>query len=279
MGRIVDALAERDVREALGMFARMLVSGHFNADRVIKIGLGGKPDVGHDLLIKILMRADYRLYSDKSGFIHNIFAPPNKGFNGNILLITEILGFFAQPRRDRHQIGGYRALEELLSDMAGMGFEEGELRDRVHYLIAHKLLAYDGEDNETPNDSDLIKITPSGFIHLRSLPHFVEYIASAALYIPFDDHSISGRVAEIWARVERYPNLNFSFKHSVASMVGDYLTRHKNSLDAKNPLFRERSREAERIVVDVTRAVNTTLAAANRQKSRVMEFAKLKKER
>ena len=34
VGRIVDALAERDVREALGMFLRMLSSGHFNADRM-----------------------------------------------------------------------------------------------------------------------------------------------------------------------------------------------------------------------------------------------------
>ena len=34
-------------------------SGHFNADRVISIGTGGRADIKHDMLIKILMRADY----------------------------------------------------------------------------------------------------------------------------------------------------------------------------------------------------------------------------
>ncbi len=48
----------------------------------------------------------------------------------------------------------------------------------VHRLIKHKMLAYDGEDTEQPTDADLIKITPSGYIHLRSLPHFIEYLSS-----------------------------------------------------------------------------------------------------
>ena len=134
----VDALAERDVREALGMFARMLSSGHFNADRVIKIGVGGKADIKHDILIKILMRADYRIYSEEAGFIKNVFEPPKNGFTGNIFLAVEILGFFAQPQGDSVRIGGFRSFEELLSDMAGMGFGEDEVREQVHTLIKHK---------------------------------------------------------------------------------------------------------------------------------------------
>jgi hypothetical protein len=49
---------------ALGMFARILASGHFNADRIIGIGSGGNSKISDDLLIKILMRADYKLYGD-----------------------------------------------------------------------------------------------------------------------------------------------------------------------------------------------------------------------
>jgi hypothetical protein len=279
VGRIVDALAERDLREALGMFARMLSSGHFNADRVIKIGVGGKPDIKHDMLIKILMRADYRIYSDEAGFVRDIFASPTNRFSGNIFLTVEILGFFAQTQGGSDRAGGYRILEELLSDMAGMGFEEDEVREQVHNLISHKLLAYDGEDTEVPTDGDLIKITPSGFIHLRSLPHFIEYISSAALHMPFDDHAVARRIAGIWERANRYTDLNFSFKHEVASMTADYLIRHKNRLDAENPLFEERSREAEMVVRAVSHIVNLTATAASRQKSRSLEAAKLKRKR
>jgi hypothetical protein len=170
VGRIVDALAERDVREALGMFARILASGHFDADRVIGIGTGGNPTIGNDQLIKILMRSDYRLYSEQSGFIHNIFWAPADQFTGNAFLTAEALGFFAQEGMSgSDRIPGYWRLEELLSDLSSMGFEEAELRAAVQNLVQRKMVAYDGEETDNPKDEDLIKITPSGFIHLRDL--------------------------------------------------------------------------------------------------------------
>lgn len=111
-----------------------------------------------------------------------------------------------------------------------MGFGEDEVRDATHNLIKHKLLAYDGEDTEAPVDQDLIKITPSGFIHLRSLPHFIEYLAAVALFMPFDDGAVAKRIAAIWDRANHYPDLTFSHKHEVAAMLGEYLIRHKTGL-------------------------------------------------
>lgn len=277
VGRILDALAERDVREALGMFARMLSSGHFQADRVLQIGTGGRNDIKDDLLIKIMMRADYRLYSEESGFIRNIFAQPANGYSGNVFLMVEVLGFFAEPQGPNDRVGGYRKLQDLLSDMASMGFSEDEVRDSVQSLIVHKMLAYDGEDTAAPADADLIKITPSGFIHLRTLPSFIEYISSAALFIPFDDVAIAKRVATIWERASRYPDLNFSFKHEVVAMVSEFLIRHKNRLDAENPLFKERSREAERIVRTISHTVNLYANAAATQRVRLAAAAKTRK--
>ncbi len=93
VGHILDALAERDVREALGMFARMLSSGHFNADRVIAIGTGGRGDIKHDMLIKILMRADYKIYNEEAGFVKNIFSPREMGSLGIFSFRSKYLGF------------------------------------------------------------------------------------------------------------------------------------------------------------------------------------------
>jgi hypothetical protein len=278
VGRILDALAERDVREALGMFSRMLSSGHFNADRVIRIGTGGSADIKQDMLIKILMRAEYRVYSEDAGFVKNVFAPPDDSYTGNIFITGEILGFFAQTQGGTStRLGGYRTLEELLSDMASMGFGEDEVRSKVHVLIKYKMLTYDGEDTESPADRDLIKITPSGFIHLRTLPHFIEYISSVALSMPFDDPAVARRIATVWSHVERYTDLNFSNKHQVASMVADYLIRHKNRLDAENPLFKARAREAERLVHSVTGAVNATENAAARERGKITAVAKARR--
>ena len=94
--------------------------------------------------------------------------------------------------------------------MASMGFEEAEVRDSVHRLIGHKMLAYDGEDTEQPTDTDLIKITPSGFIHLRSLPHFIEYLSSVALTCRSGTSPLAKRIADIWDGANRHADLNFS---------------------------------------------------------------------
>lgn len=270
VGRIVDALAERDVRDALGMFSRMLSSGHFNADRVISIGTGGKADIKHDMLIKILMRAEYRLYSEDAGFIRNLFAAPSETFSGNIFLVAEVLGFFAQPTQaGSDRIGGFWRFDELISDMASMGFEEAEVRDSVHRLIKHKMLTYDGEDTEQPTDTDHIKITPSGFIHLRSLPNFIEYLSSVALHSPFGDQSVAKRIADIWGRCNTYPDLAFTQKHQVASELRDYLIREKRRLDAANPLFKERSRETEGVVTAISSIVNAVAPIAERVRAKL----------
>lgn len=246
VGRIVDALAERDVREALGMFARILASGHFNADRIIGIGTGGRPRIEDDLLIKILMRADYRLFSNRSGFIHNLFWIPRENFSGNIFLTPEVLGFFSQQSAAGvDNVAHYWRLEELISDLASMGFEELEIRGAVESALEFKMLAYEGEDLGTPEDGDLLKITPSGFIHLRTLPHFIEYISSIALYCVIRDGTVVRRIADVWSRAARFPDLGFTQKHEVCGLISNYLVREKARLDNENPIFRERCREAE----------------------------------
>lgn len=270
VGRIIDALAERDVRAALGMFARILASGHFDADQIIGIGMTGSVKIDHDVLVKILMRADYRLYSEEAGFIRNIFWVPAETFAGNIFLSSEILGFFAQSGTGgADKVTGYWRVEELVADLASMGFEEEEVRSGVDKLINWKMLVYDGEENQRPNDRDLIKITPSGYIHLKSLPHFIEYLSSIAIYCPMRDNAVARRIADIWGYAVNHADLDFPHKHEVASIFSNYLVREKNRLDVQNPLFKARSRESERIVLAATHTVNSQASVAEHQRREI----------
>jgi len=139
------------------------------------------------------------------------------------------------------------------------------------------MLAYDGEDTEQPTDVDLIKITPSGFIHLRSLPHFIEYLSSIALHSPFGDQSVAKRIADIWGRCSTYKDLGFTQKHEVASELRDYLVREKRRLDAANPLFKERSREAEELVSAISSTVNAVAPIADRLRAKLTAAAKARR--
>jgi hypothetical protein len=73
---------------------------------------------------------------------------------------------------------------------------------------------------------------------------------------------VARRITELWFRTKSYPDLGFTQKHEVASILADYLVREKARLDAQNPLFRERCREAENLVRAITQAVNSTQRVA-----------------
>lgn len=60
-------------------------------------------------------------------------------------------------------------------------------------------------------------------------------------------------------------------------LPAEYLIRHKNNLDRKNPLFKERSREAENVVRAVNHAVNATAGAASKERARIIRGAKAKR--
>jgi hypothetical protein len=234
--------------------------------------VGGSAKISDDLLLKVLMRGDYRLFSEDAGFICNLFWAPRDVWSGNIFLLAEVLGFFAQEARaGADKITGYWRLEELISDLGAMGFLEEEIRATAQHALEKKLVAYDGEDSSSLTDMDLIKITPSGFIHLRSLPHFIEYLSSAALHSPIGDPAVGGRISDQWARATRFTDLTFSSKHEVVSFFAAFLVRAKSRLDVQNPLFRERCREAEILVRSVTHAVNVTQAMADRLRSKAKQ--------
>src|SRR5208282_4300467 len=153
---------------------------------------------------------------------------PPQGFSGNLFLTPEVLGFLAQQGRSGvDRIPGFWRIEEIISDLGSMGFEEEEIRHTAQRALAKKLIAYEGENTSRLTDSDLVKITPKGVIHLRALPHFIEYISSVALHSAIGDEAGRRRIADIWSRAVRMRDLSFSAKHEVASIYANYLVREK----------------------------------------------------
>jgi hypothetical protein len=109
------------------------------------------------------------------------------------------------------------------------------------------------------------------------LPHFIEYIASVALHTSLNDPAVARRIGDVWALTATHSDLTFGHKHKVASMFAEYLVRTKNFLDAQNPLFKERAREAETVVKAITSTVNATAPAATAMKNRLIAAAKEKR--
>ncbi len=74
ISRILQAIAGRNIRRALEMFEAILTSGHLSAEAITSNVKGaGEIAIPEYTVLKILMRTEYRFFSDNSGFIANIF--------------------------------------------------------------------------------------------------------------------------------------------------------------------------------------------------------------
>ena len=153
-----------------------------------------------------------------------------------------------------------------MADLTSMGFGEGEIIDSVARLLKWKMLACDGETGRRLEDLDKIKITPSGFIHLMALPHFVEYLSSAAVFCSLRT-DVARRIANYWEVASRVSDLDFAHKYDVVAELANYLVSEKVRLDALNPVFRTRCRQAERLIQAVTHTVNTNSSKAARERA------------
>jgi hypothetical protein len=103
ISRVLEALAGRDVRRALDMFVSIITSGHLSETAITSTVIGGGtiPITEHDIL-KILMRTEYRFFSDRSGFVSNILAAGPKWQKPDNFLLVEILYFLAiNPEESR----------------------------------------------------------------------------------------------------------------------------------------------------------------------------------
>ena len=120
VARVLEALAGRDVRKALEMFVSIVTSGHLSTSAITSNvrGQGTIPITEHQI-IKILMRTDYRFFSDNSGFVSNLLYYDNDWVRPDNFLLSEVLYFLSMNRKRSGEIGleGYIIAWKLCTTM------------------------------------------------------------------------------------------------------------------------------------------------------------------
>ena len=102
----LEALAGKDVRRAMEMFVAIVTSGHLSTSAITSAARGqGEIPVNEYHVIRILMRGDYRFFSENSGFISNIFQYDNKWVRPDNFLLSEVLFNLSMNRKHTGEIG------------------------------------------------------------------------------------------------------------------------------------------------------------------------------
>jgi hypothetical protein len=240
VARVLEALAGRDVRRALEMFASIVTSGHLSTSAITSNvrGEGAFPISEHQIIL-ILMRTDYRFFSDTSGYISNIFYYDNDWVRSDNFLLIEILYFLAINRKKVGEIGleGYFAVGRVCDEIQKLGYDKNDALKGVNHLLRKQLIIADHFNFSEVRIEDAVKIQASGFIHLRVLCERIEYLYGVIPVTPVADDRIAAQLADYLARESLKGFATAGDKVRAVEALHNFLKREMERLREQNPFF------------------------------------------
>jgi hypothetical protein len=202
ISRVLQGLAGRDIRKALDMFVSILNSGHLTEEQITSTAKGGAISIPEYRVLKILMRTEYRFFHDKSGFISNVFHSEPEWVQPNNFLVADILFWLCDNRKLKGEIGleGFFTVERIASELQRRGFVRNDVGDACSWLLTRGLVESDHMNQSEVDFGDCIKVTASGFIHIRILTERFEYLYGVLTVTPIFEKRVAENLAEYLKR-------------------------------------------------------------------------------
>ncbi len=180
------------------MFASIITSGHLSTSRITSSVRGGREfPITEVIVLKILMRTEYRLFSDVSGFVTNIFHFDTKWDNPDNFLLCECLFFLAMNRTVVGQLGieGYFTCRHVCDAVQLLGYAPDDTLLALNYLLGRQLISADHMRFSEVGFDDAIRILASGFMHIRILPERLEYCFGVLPVTPIVESDAASKIA------------------------------------------------------------------------------------
>lgn len=233
MSRILEGLAGRNVRKALDMFMAIITSGHMPEDLITTVATGQNLQAfPQSLILRILMRQDYRFYSDASGFVSNIFHCDKNWHRPSNLLVPEALYYLIGQRRVSGENGqlGFVSLSRIQSVLEKLGFVRADIFSACQYLLARELAEADSSTATTLNEMDSLKASASGWAHMRILAARSEYLWGVLPTTAMNDRGLEARVFDLMQTESRFGRLYPNQVDSAVDHFHRYLQAQHNNL-------------------------------------------------
>ena len=233
---ILEAISGKNTRRALEIFTEILISGYIKEDIIFSITEGGNKGIPEWLIIRVLMRTNHRYYASDHGYIYNIFSTPDSSLTANNFLIPEILEYLARNRKNSssYSIEGYIYIPDLFEYLSGMGYVKEDILWALEDLLEHNLISADHQRNKGINETDYIKITASGYYHIRLISSRSEYLSN----VPFDTFIYNYEVAKKISQ-NREDSKTQAFLRT--DLMDEYLKDEIAKLRSAFPVFHEKA--------------------------------------
>lgn len=195
--RIIDSLAVRNVRRSLDMFMSILTSGHIPSSLMGSLAMGGTKDrLPEYIILRTLMRGDYRFARDDTGFTANIFHTHESWGTPSNLIIPNVLYYLVAKRKVTGDNGqsGYIAVSRLQKLLSTCGFSEHATLLACNYILKNSLAEADSFTDDGVRPASCLRISSSGYAHMRYLSSRSEYILGVLPFTPVNDSKLQHKI-------------------------------------------------------------------------------------
>jgi hypothetical protein len=271
VSRILQALAGRNIRQALEMFVSILNSGHLREEAITSTAVGaGGIAIPEFRVLRILMRTEYRFFNNDSGFVSNIFYFDEDWQQPNNFILPDILFWLADNRKRQGEIGleGYFSVARLADELQRRGFVRDDVCQACSWLLRKNLVEADHMNQTSVSFEDSIKITAAGFIHLRIFCERLEYLYGVLTVTPVSDHATTKVIAQFIRTESQLGQLGgFQQSRAVESFL-EYLKKQYAHLKAAYPEFGEGRTGAYFVIQQIESALHFFRHPSARQTQR-----------
>ena len=203
------------------------------------------------------MRTEYRFFSDNSGFVSNVFHLDEEWEQPNNFLIADIIFFLYRNRKKSGSIGleGYFSVEKIAESLQPRGYVREDIASACTWLVQRQLIESDRMNYSSANLNDSVKITASGFIHLRILCGRLEYIYGVLSVTPIAQQRVADQIADYINRENQHDRIS---AHQMAQCVENflrYLRYQHEQLASAYPAFGDEQTGASFIIGQVQSAL------------------------
>jgi hypothetical protein len=216
----LEAIAGKNIRKALEMFVGILVSPYLAEDHVGFAASKSDSKVPEWMVIRALMRGRYSFYSDvrDESYIHNLLQVEERSRSIDNFVIPEVLAILIRDRRRTGELGieGYRLVGKLVEAPELLDYSEVDIIWALNHSLACGFISAESLYERKVSLESYVKVTASGFYHLKVFARREEYLSNVAMSLWIRDQQSAAQVADsmVVARTghsDRYRNVSQRF--------------------------------------------------------------------
>lgn len=187
----------RDIRGAIQLFEDLCKSGHIKTSEILNMKLIGRDyHLPSYKIMNALLRKNRKYYNENNSNFINVFASDYKDDFPDPFIRLDIL-YWLTIKKDLlgpSLILGYHKINQLIKDLQLLGHKEDIIIRELNKLIK-KGLIFTENQHELINNDDLIKISPSGSLHLKLMKN-ISYLSACAEAVLYRNTNLKDNISK-----------------------------------------------------------------------------------